>query len=200
MRATPSGRLATVLPLLSCRSTTRCDRCAKRVDRTGLVRSRAFLRRGFHGYVDLRDATTPEGSRVDQGVRRHVAPPGEWIVGGVWDHELWARGRRCQVASGSIQSHLITRCLSATRWPYGIAIRGALELAGITASPADIALRNHRARSAGAPTGLLKDEAMVPGSRDPRSSAEQADSAVARAMGHPSQRADVGFRCFRHLV
>ena len=72
-----------------------------------------FIDGGFQlSSVDLHDAATPE-----EFVRRLSAfagtkKPGEWIVGGNWDHTLW-KGQPLPAASGSIRSRPTTPCSSA---------------------------------------------------------------------------------------
>jgi len=82
--------------------------------------------------VDLRDAATPqEFVRRLKEYAAHLRP-GEWILGGDWDHTLW-RGRHCASRSGSIRLRRTTRSsvdrLMGT-WPSRHA--AAMRAAGVT--------------------------------------------------------------------
>jgi len=138
---------------------------------------------GFQlGYVDLRDAATP--AEFTSRIKAYAATlkPGEWIVGGTWDHELWPGAPLPQkewIDSVTPDHPVFVQRLDGH---MGLANSKALELAGITSSTRDIS-GGTIVRAGREPTGVLKDEAMGPVfAIMPAPSADQADSAVVRAM------------------
>lgn len=135
--------------------------------------------------VDLRDAASPE-----EFIRRLAAfarsqPPGRWISGGDWDHERWPGAplpRHQWIDSVTRDNPVFVTRLDGH---MGVANATALRLAGIGRDtpdpPGGVIIRD----SAGEPTGVLKDNAMdLVGRLQPGPSAEEADSALARAMRH----------------
>jgi len=57
-------------------------------------------------WVNLRDAATPQ--EFVRRIKEYAAhlKPGEWVLGGDWDHTLW-RALPCRTTNGSIRSHRI---------------------------------------------------------------------------------------------
>ncbi len=139
--------------------------------------------------VDLRDAATP--AVFIRRIREYAATlqPGEWIIGGDWDHERWPgtplpRADWIDSISGD---HPVF--VSRLDGHMGVANSLALRLAGITAAtrnpPGGTIVRDRRT---GRPTGVLKDAASEPvWDVVPAPSATQQDSALARAMRHAAE-------------
>lgn len=146
-----------------------------------------FVQGGFQlASLDLRDAATPE-----EFVRRIAAfaktrQPGQWIQGGDWDHTLW-RGqplpRREWIDSVTPDNPVFISRLDGHE---ALANTAAIRAAGVTKAmptpPGGEIL--HDART-GEPTGIFKDQALdLIGKAIPAPSAEEMDSAVARAMAY----------------
>jgi predicted amidohydrolase YtcJ len=144
-----------------------------------------FVQGGFQlASLDLRDAATPE-----EFVRRIAAfartrQPGQWIQGGDWDHTLW-RGqplpRREWIDSVTPDNPVFISRLDGHE---ALANTAAIRAAGVTkATPTPSGGEIlHDART-GEPTGIFKDQALdLIGKAIPAPSAEEMDSAVARAM------------------
>ena len=146
-----------------------------------------FVQGGFQlASLDLRDAATPE-----EFVRRIAAfaktrQPGQWIQGGDWDHTLW-RGqplpRREWIDSVTPDNPVFISRLDGHE---ALANTAAIRAAGVTkATPTPSGGEIlHDART-GEPTGIFKDQALdLIGKAIPAPSAEEMDSAVARAMAY----------------
>ncbi len=143
-----------------------------------------FLDAGFQlTSVDLRDAEGPE-----ELIRRLQAfalerPPGEWIIGGDWDHERWAGAplpTRAWIDSVTPRNPVF---ISRLDGHMALANTLALRAAGITRATRDIAggiiVRDPRT---GEPTGILKDRAQDPVyDAMPARSEAQVDAALRRA-------------------
>lgn len=143
-----------------------------------------FLDAGFQlTSVDLRDADSPE-----ELIRRMQAfalerPPGEWILGGDWDHERWAGAplpNRAWIDSVTPRNPVF---ISRLDGHMALANSLALRAAGITRATRDIAggiiVRDPRT---GEPTGILKDRAQDPVfDALPARSEAQVDAALRRA-------------------
>ncbi len=136
--------------------------------------------------VDLRDAATPAEFVRRIGAHARGIAPGQWILGGDWDHERWEGAplpRREWIDSVTIDRPVFVQRLDGH---MGVANALALRLAGITRETPDpdggMIVRDAQT---GEPTGVLKDNAMdrvfaiVPAARP-----EEMDSALARAMAH----------------
>jgi predicted amidohydrolase YtcJ len=140
--------------------------------------------------VDLRDADSPA-----EFVRRLAAfaaerRPGEWIVGGDWDHERWPGTplpRRDWIDSVTTRNPVLVSRLDGH---MGLANSLALRAAGISAATPEIPGGTIvRDRATGEPTGVLKDEAMTPVlAAIPVPSDEQVDAALARAMQYAASK------------
>lgn len=146
-----------------------------------------FISGGFQLVsVDLRDAASPE-----EFIRRIAAfartlQPGEWILGGDWDHERWPGSplpRREWIDSVTPHNPVFVQRLDGH---MGVANSRALALGRITrASPEPPGGEIVRDSATGEPTGVLKDNAMgAVFAVVPAPSAARTDSALARAMRH----------------
>lgn len=141
------------------------------------------------GYVDLRDATTP--AEFTRRIKAYVATlrPGEWILGGGWDHERWQGSplpRKEWIDSITPNTPVFVQRLDGH---MGLANSRALTLAKLTRDTPDITGGTIVKDALGALTGVLKDEAMNPMfAAIPASSPEQVDTALARAMRHANSR------------
>jgi len=138
--------------------------------------------------VDLRDAATPE-----EFIRRIAAfartqAPGEWILGGTWDHENWGGElpTRAWIDSVTPEHPVFVQRLDGH---MALANSRALALAGLDRSMAEVAGGTIVRDANGELTGLLKDEAMGPVfAAIPAPSPAQADSSVAAAMRHANSK------------
>jgi predicted amidohydrolase YtcJ len=113
-------------------------------------------------------------------------PPGTWITGGDWDHETWGG----ELPSRAwIDEATTDHPVWLTRLDSHMALANtpALRLAGLSAETPDVAGGAIVRDAAGAPTGLLKDNAMRLVERvvPPPSPAEE-DAALAAAMDYVS--------------
>jgi hypothetical protein len=158
----------------------------------GLIDSHThFADGGFQlGSVDLRDAATPAEFARRIGEFARELPPGRWITGGDWDHELWpdAPLPRREWIDSVAGDHPV----SVSRLDGHMAVLNgvALRLAGITSATPDPAggtiVRDPRT---GEPTGVLKDEAMGLVSRHiPAPGVAERDEALRRAQAHALAR------------
>ena len=141
------------------------------------------------GFVDLRDAGTP--TEFVRRIKAFAATlrPGEWILGGTWDHERW-RGaplpRKEWIDSVTPNNPVFVQRLDGH---MGLANSRALILAKVSRDTPDMAGGTIVKSDAGEPTGVLKDEAMGPVfAVIPAPTAEQVDSALARAMRFANSR------------
>jgi predicted amidohydrolase YtcJ len=144
-----------------------------------------FLSGGYQlSSIDLRDASSPE-----EFIRRIAAyaaerKPGEWILGGDWDHERWPGAplpRREWIDSVTPRNPVFVSRLDGH---MGVANSLALQAAKITRATPEIAGgRIWRDPRTGEPTGILKDNAQDPVYQAvPASTPEQDDAALERAM------------------
>lgn len=146
-----------------------------------------FVQGGFQlASLDLRDAATPE-----EFVRRIAAfartrQPGQWIQGGDWDHTLW-RGqplpRREWIDSVTPDNPVFISRLDGHE---ALANTAAIRAAGVTrATPTPSGGEILHDAKTGEPTGIFKDQALdLIGKAIPAPSAEEMDSAVARALAY----------------
>jgi hypothetical protein len=158
-----------------------------------------FLDGGFQlASVDLRPANTP--AEFIQRLAAFVSErkPGEWIVGGEWDHERWPKTplpRRDWIDSVTPNNPVLLYRLDGH---MALANSAALRLARITRAtkdiPGGVMVRDRRT---GEPTGILKDEAMGPVQAViPQPTDEQRDGALRRALEHA---ASFGVTAFAHV-
>lgn len=145
-----------------------------------------FLDGGFQlASVELRDADSPE-----EFIRRIQAfalerQPGEWIIGGDWDHERWANTAlptRAWIDSVTPRNPVL---LSRLDGHMALANTLALRAAGITRATPEIPGGTIVRDARGEPTGILKDEAMGPVyAAIPAPTEAQVDAALERATQH----------------
>jgi len=120
-----------------------------------------FATGGFQlSSVDLRDASTPEEFTRRIGEHAKKLPKGEWMQGGIWDHELW--GGNPLPSRDWIDGVTTEQPVFVSRYDSHMALANslALKLAGITRSTPAPAGGEIVRDSKGEPTGLLKDAAM----------------------------------------
>ena len=153
-----------------------------------------FLSSGFQlASVDLRDATTPE--EFTARIKAHAAKlkPGEWILGGNWDHEKWPGTplpTKEWIDSVTPQNPVFVSRLDGH---MSLANSLALKAGNVTRATRDIPGGTIVRDAAGNPTGVLKDAASGPvDAVVPVPSAEQSDSALARAMAYAASKGVVG--------
>ncbi len=139
--------------------------------------------------IDLRPATSPEDfvRRVKAFVSERK--PGEWILGGEWDHERWPGAplpTRQWIDSVTPDNPVFVFRLDGH---MALANSAALRKAGIGRSMRDIPGGVVVRDKSGAPTGVLKDGAMVPVEQViPDPSPAQRDAALGRAMRYAAER------------
>jgi hypothetical protein len=119
-----------------------------------------FVDGGFElAGVQLRDASTPEefARRIGAFAAQH---PDAWMTGGTWDHELWGGElpRRDWIDSVTPGTPVFVSRLDGH---MALANTRALEIADVTAATPDPPGGTIVRDGAGAPTGVLKDEAMA---------------------------------------
>ncbi|MGW8265675.1 MAG: amidohydrolase [Longimicrobiales bacterium] len=145
-----------------------------------------FIPGGFQlSSVDLRDAATPEEFARRIGAFAGTIPPGTWITGGDWDHEMWGGElpRRAWIDEVTPDHPVFVSRLDGH---MALANSLALELGGVTRSTAvppggEMVLDP----ATGEPTGVLKDEAMgMVYSAIPDPSEEELDRALDAAIAH----------------
>jgi hypothetical protein len=110
--------------------------------------------------VDLRQAPSPQEFARLIGERARTTPPGDWVLGGDWDDQLWnppALPTRQLIDAVSPATPVFVNRFDGH---MAIANTVALKLAGVTAAtpdpPGGVIVRD----AGGNPTGLLKDAAM----------------------------------------
>ena len=147
-----------------------------------------FVSGGFMlARVQLRDAATRKefASRIGEYAQRY---PGEWVLGGSWDHERWGGElpRRGWIDPLTPQTPVFVTRLDLH---MGLANTRALELAGITADTPDPPGGSIVRGPNGQPTGILKDTAQSLVSRViPGPSQAELDAALQAAARHAIER------------
>jgi predicted amidohydrolase YtcJ len=158
-----------------------------------------FLDGGFQlASVDLRPANTKAEFIERVAAFTTERKPGEWIVGGDWDHERWPGTplpRREWIDSVTPDNPVLLYRLDGH---MALANSAALRLGKVTKAtediPGGVIVRDPRT---GEPTGVLKDEAMGPVQRAiPEPTEAQRDAALARALEHA---ASLGVTAFAHV-
>jgi len=145
-----------------------------------------FISGGFQlASVDLRDAATPQEFVRRLGAYAKTLRPGEWILGGDWDHELWAGAplpRRDWIDSVTPNNPVFVNRLDGH---MAVANSAALRLAQVTKDTPTPAGGEIPRDPRGEPLGVFKDNAMDLVYRAvPDPSPAQRDSALARALAH----------------
>ena len=143
-----------------------------------------FLTGGFQlASVDLRDASSP--AEFIARLKAHAAkvPPGDWILGGDWDHESWPGTPlpdRSWIDSVTPNNPVFVNRLDGH---MALANSAALRLARLSRTTKDIPGGMIVRGPGGEPTGVLKDEAQNPvWAVIPTPSPSQSDAALKRAM------------------
>ncbi len=158
-----------------------------------------FMDGGFHlASVDLRPANTPAEFVERLAAFVSEQKPGEWILGGYWDHERWPRTplpRREWIDSVTPENPVFLYRLDGH---MALANSAALRLGHVTKAtrdiPGGVIVRDRRT---GEPTGVLKDEAMEPvESAIPSPTDQQRDAALQRALEHAAAN---GVTAFAHV-
>jgi predicted amidohydrolase YtcJ len=144
-----------------------------------------FLDGGFQlASVDLRSAATPAEFTARIKAFASERKPGEWIIGGDWDHENWPGGAlptKSWIDSVTPDNPVFVNRLDGH---MALANSAALRAAGVTRATKDVPggeiVRDPRS---GEPTGILKDNALnlVYGAMPAPTDAQQ-DAALARAL------------------
>jgi predicted amidohydrolase YtcJ len=148
--------------------------------------------------VDLRPANTPGEFIARLKAFALERQPGEWILGGNWDHERWPGTplpRREWIDSVTPNNPVFVYRLDGH---MGLANSAALRAANVSRATRDIAggviVRDRRT---GEPTGVLKDMAMGPVERAiPTPTDEQRDAALRRALAYAASK---GVTAFAHV-
>jgi hypothetical protein len=143
-----------------------------------------FLSGGFQlARVELRDAATPAEFIARLKAYAVKLKPGEWILGGGWDHERWPGTplpERSWIDSVTPNNPVLVDRLDGH---MALANSAALKLARVSRATAEIPGGTIVRGAGGEPTGVLKDEAQNPVlAVIPTPSPTQSDSALARAM------------------
>src|SRR5256714_1759159 len=145
-----------------------------------------FIDGGFQlAWINLRDATTPQ--EFVRRIKAYAASlkPGEWILGGDWDHTLWP--------GSPLPTHAWIDSVTPNNPVFVNRLDGHMALANAAAMRAAKVTRDTPApvggelpRDArGEPIGIFKDNAEDLIERAiPAPTAEQRDSALARALAH----------------
>jgi predicted amidohydrolase YtcJ len=158
-----------------------------------------FVDGGFQlASLDLRDAATPQ-----EFVRRiaqyaGTLQPGQWMLGGDWDHTLWPGQplpRREWIDSVTPNTPVFINRLDAHE---ALANTAALTAAGVNqATPTPSGGEILHDAKTGEPTGIFKDQAMdLIYAAVPAATAEQLDSALARALVYA---ASLGLTATAHM-
>jgi len=134
--------------------------------------------------VQLRDAATPEefGERI--GAFADTVEPGEWIMHGTWDHEMWGGElpRRDWIDDVTPNNPVWVSRLDGH---MALANSLALQLAGVDADSPDIDGGEIVRYDDGRPTGILKDNAMsLVDAAVPAAAEVQLDRETRAAMEH----------------
>jgi predicted amidohydrolase YtcJ len=144
-----------------------------------------FLEGGFRlASVNLREAASPEEFARILQEHAGTVPPGTWILGGDWDHELWGGTLpdRSWIDQVTPEHPVFVTRLD---WHMALANTLALELAGIGPEAPDPAGGEIVRDPHGRLSGVLKDEAMsLVYAVIPEPSDASRDSALTAAMRH----------------
>jgi predicted amidohydrolase YtcJ len=143
-----------------------------------------FLTGGFQlASIDLRDAASPGEFIARLKAYAAKLKPGEWILGGDWDHERWADAplpQRSWIDSVTPRNPVFVNRLDGH---MALANSEALRLARIGRATREIPGGTIVRGPEGEPTGVLKDEAQNPVyAVIPVPTPAQSDAALERAM------------------
>ncbi len=134
--------------------------------------------------VQLRPARTRDD--FVERIRAFAAtvPPGTWITGGDWDHTAWGGTLPSRAWIDAVTPHHPV-WVARLDGHMALANTAALEAAGLARDTPDVAGGAIERDADGAPTGLLRDNALALVDRVvPAPTAEQADRALDAAMRH----------------
>jgi predicted amidohydrolase YtcJ len=158
-----------------------------------------FIDGGFQlASVDLRNAATPR--EFIRRIKQHASAlkPGEWILGGDWDHTLWPGQplpRHEWIDSVTPVNPVFVSRLDGHEALANAAAMTAAKVTRDTPTPPGGEIL-HDPRT-GEPIGIFKDQALDLIDRAvPPPSAEQLDSALARALAHA---ASLGVTATAHM-
>jgi predicted amidohydrolase YtcJ len=143
--------------------------------------------------VDLRDAATPEEFTARLKAYAATLRPGEWIVGGDWDHERWAGTPLPE--HGWIDSVTPKSPVFVNRLDGHMAVANALamRLAHVSRATRDVPGGTIVRDADGNPTGVFKDNAQdLIWSAVPDQSAAQYDSSIVRATAWAASKGVTG--------
>lgn len=148
--------------------------------------------------VDLRPANSPAEFIARLKAFASERRPGEWILGGDWDHERWPGSplpRREWIDSVTPRNPVFVNRLDGH---MALANSAALRAAKISREtrdiPGGVIVRDP---GTGEPTGILKDDAMGPVQRAiPEPTAAQRDAALRRALAYAASK---GVTAFAHV-
>ena len=155
-----------------------------------------FIDGGFQlASVDLRPANSPREFIERLAAYISERKPGEWIIGGDWDHERWPGAplpRKDWIDSVTPDNPVLLYRLDGH---MALANSAALRLAKVDRStkdiPGGVIVRDRRT---GEPTGILKDEAMGPVQAViPEPTGQQLDAALKRALEFAASKGVTGF-------
>ncbi len=148
-----------------------------------------FLDGGFRlASVQLRDAKTPEEFRDRIGAFAKTVPPGTWILGGDWDHQLWGGElpRREWIDAVTPEHPVWVNRLDGH---MALANSLALQAASVTKDTPDVEGGTIERDNGGVPTGILKDNAMgLVDAAVPPPSEEMSRRALEAAMRYVAER------------
>jgi hypothetical protein len=134
--------------------------------------------------VQLRSAATPEEFVKRIGDFAKTLKPGEWVLNGSWDHENWGGElpRREWIDAVTRENPVWINRLDGH---MSLANSLALELAQVDADTPDVAGGEIVRDESGAPTGVLKDNAMgLVDAAVPAAGEAQLDREARAAMAH----------------
>lgn len=134
--------------------------------------------------VQLRDAATPEEFAARIGAFAETIEPGEWIMYGDWDHEMWGGElpRRDWIDELTPDNPVWVSRLDGH---MALANSLALQLSGVDADTPDVDGGEIVRYDDGRPTGILKDNAMaLVETAIPEAANAQLDREARAAMRH----------------